>query len=265
MDRLPETFHNVVGELPEAGRLPSGQEFPFGTLRPVRDGFIERKGVKSWYGVYGESGPWIAFAPIFQIAHTQMLKATVPYLAEHFRVFTMDLRGNGRSDRPRGQEHYAFNEYYDDFVAALDAANVERCAVIGISATAMTALRFAAEHPERSSHVIVAGGYAHARIDDPQIAERVRVESERMRADWPKYLEWFFSLLFPESHSTKPFEDGVRYGWASSGELVDWGRNGWLKTDVSELAKRVKCPALVIHGEADQRVPIERGRAIQAT
>ena len=77
MDRFPETFHRVVGELPEAGRLPSRQEFPFGTLRPVRDGFIERKGVKSWYAVYGETGAWIAFAPIFQISHTQMLKATV--------------------------------------------------------------------------------------------------------------------------------------------------------------------------------------------
>jgi len=263
MDRVPQIFHKVVGELPEAGRLPSGQDFPFGTLRPVRDGFIERKGVKSWYAVYGESGPWIAFTPIFQIAHSQMLKATVPYLAEHFRVFTMDLRGNGRSDRPRGQEHYAFDEYYGDFLAALDAGGVGRCAVIGISASAMTALRFAAEHPERVSHVIVAGGYAQARIDDPQIAERVRAESERMRADWPKYLEWFFSLLFPEPHSTKPFEDGVRYGWASSGELVDWGRNGWLKSDVTELAKRVKCPTLVIHGDADKRVPIERGRAIQ--
>ena len=260
--KLPESFGKVVGELPEGGRLPDGQEFPFGTLRPVRDGFIERKGVKSWYAVYGEKGPWIAFAPIFQIAHSQMLKGVVPYLAEHFRVFTMDLRGNGRSDRPRGQAAYAFDEYYADFVAALDAAGVDQAAVIGISATAMTTLRFAAEHPERATHVIIAGGYAEVRIDDPRIAERVRAESERMRADWPSYLSWFCSIVFTEPHSTKPFEDGVRYGWAASGELVDWGRAGWLKTDVTELARRVKCPTLVIHGDGDKRVPIEKGRAI---
>ena len=79
--RLPESFGRVVGELPAGGRLPDGQEFPFSTLRPVRDGFVERNDVKSWYAVYGERGPWIAFAPIFQIAHSQMLKGVAPYLA----------------------------------------------------------------------------------------------------------------------------------------------------------------------------------------
>ena len=262
MDRFPESFEKVVGRLPLGGSLPEGQEFPFGTIRPVRDGHIERNGVKSWWAVYGEQGPWIAFAPIFQITHSQSLKSTVPYLAEHFRVFTMDLRGNGRSDRPRGQEHYRFDEYYADFVAALDAAGVDQAALIGISATSMTVLRFAAEHPQRASHVIVVGGYADARIDDPKIAERVRAESDTMRADFPKYLEWFFSIVFPEAHSTKPFEDSVRYGWAASGELVDWGRNGWLESDVTEHAKKVKCPTLVIHGDADKRVPIGKGQAI---
>ncbi len=261
--KLPESFGKVVGELPASGRLPDGQEFPFGTLRPVRDGFVERNDVKSSYAVYGEQGPWIAFAPIFQIAHSQMLKGVVPYLAEHFRVFTMDLRGNGRSDRPRGQAAYAFDEYYADFVAALDAAGVDKAAVIGISAAAMTTLRFAAEHPERATHVIIVGGYADARIDEPKIAERVRAESDRMRSDWPKYLEWFFSIVFTEPHSTKPFEDGVRYGWAASGELVDWGRNGWLESDVTALARRIQCPTLVIHGDGDKRVPIEKGRAIR--
>jgi pimeloyl-ACP methyl ester carboxylesterase/predicted glycosyltransferase len=260
---LPESFRKVVGALPEAGRLAGPEGYPFETVRPVRDGTVERDGVKSWYAVWGESGPWIAFAPIFQIAHTQMLKATVPYLSRHFRVVTMDGRGNGRSDRPQGQDAYSFDAYYQDFVAVLDAVGVDRLAVVGISATAMTALRFAAEHPDRVSHVIVAGGYAEARLDHPKMAERMRKESERMRNDWPGYLDWFFSVCFTEPHSTKPFEDGVRYGWSASGEVVDWARNGWIGNDVTELARRVRCPTLVIHGDADKRVPCASGEAIR--
>ena len=165
--KLPESFGRVVGALPEGGRLPPAYEGPFGTLQPAREGYVERNGVKSWYAVWGEKGPWIAFAPIFQITHSQMLKATVPYLAQHFRVVTMDGRGNGRSDRPRGQEAYTFEEYYQDFVAVLDAAGADRLAVVGISATTMTALRLAAEQPERVSHVIVAGGFAKGNLEHP--------------------------------------------------------------------------------------------------
>jgi pimeloyl-ACP methyl ester carboxylesterase/predicted glycosyltransferase len=261
--RTPESFQKVVGALPAPGRLSDIHHYPFETVRPVRDGYVDRGGVKSWYAVWGESGPWIAFAPIFQIAHMQLLKATVPYLSRHFRVVTMDGRGNGRSDRPHGQDAYAFDEYYRDFVAVLDAVGVDKLAVVGISATAMTALRLAAEHPERVSHVIVAGGYAEARLDQPKVAERMRIESERMRNDWPGFLDWFFSVCFTEPHSTKPFEDGVRYGWSTSGELVDWARNGWIGSDVSELARRVRCPTLVIHGDGDKRVPYASGEAVR--
>jgi pimeloyl-ACP methyl ester carboxylesterase/predicted glycosyltransferase len=260
--KLPDRFRTVVGGLPEGGRLPALDHYPFETVRPTREGYVERAGVKSWYAVWGEQGPWIAFAPVFQITNVQLLKATVPYLSQHFRVITMDGRGNGRSDRPAGQEAYTFEEYYQDFVAVLDAAGAERLAVVGISATAMTALRLAAEAPERVSHVIVAGGFAESRACDPAIAEILRKQRERMQRDWPGYLDWFFSTLFTEPHSTKPFEDGVRYGWASTGEVVAWCRDGWLNNDVRELARQIRCPTLVIHGDDDQRVPYAKGREI---
>src|SRR5262249_24101802 len=147
-----------------------------------------------------------------QIVHMQLLKATVPYLAQHFRVVTMDGRGNGRSDRPTDQEAYSFEHYYLDFVAVLDALGIDKLAVIGISAAAMTALRFAGVHPERITHAIVAGGYAASRLDDPGVAQAVRAQGQRMRDDWPAYLQEFFSTVFTEPHSTKPFEDGFTYG-----------------------------------------------------
>jgi len=181
-DDLPEAIRMLAGDLPPPGRLPEGTAHPFETIRPVREGFVERSGVKSWYAVWGDSGPWIAFAPIFQITHSAALKATVPYLSHHFRVVTMDARGNGRSDRPSDPSAYTFDEFYRDFVAVLDAVGADRVAAVGISATAMTVLRLAAEQPERVTHVIVVGGFADARIDDPKAAERARAEGKRARS-----------------------------------------------------------------------------------
>jgi pimeloyl-ACP methyl ester carboxylesterase/predicted glycosyltransferase len=257
------SLHKVVGDLQEPGTLEPNQPHPFQCVQPANEGFVERGGVKSYYAVWGQSGPWIAFAPIYQITHSRMLKMTVPYLSQHFRVVTMDGRGNGRSDRPEGQDAYSFDHYYNDFVAVLDAVGVDKTAVVGVSATTMTALRLAAEHPDRVTHVIVAGGYAHARMDDPEVIRRVHEHSERMRADWAAYLQDFFAACFPEPHSTKPFEDAFKFGWATNGTVVNWARYGWVGSDVTELARRITCPTLVIHGTDDRRVPFSGGEAIR--
>jgi pimeloyl-ACP methyl ester carboxylesterase len=162
--QLPERLLLQAGQV-EPGALP--EPYPFETIAPVREGHVTRDGVSTWYAQFGDNGPWIAFAPIYQIAHTHTLKGVVPYLAQHFRVVITDLRGNGKSDRPNHQSAYTFDEYFADFVAVLDRLEVQRAAVIGVSATAMTALRLAAEQPGRVSHLVIAGGFAERRMDDP--------------------------------------------------------------------------------------------------
>lgn len=259
---LPRRFHAVAGPLPAAGVLASEDRAPFETLAPTREGFVEREGVRLWYAVWGSEGPWLAFAPPFQIVHAAMLKACVPYLSQHFRVVTMDGRGNGRSDRPRGPEHYGFDHYVADFCAVLDAAGADRVALVGISAAAMTVLRVAAEQPQRVSHVVTAGGFAESLATDPAVAALAQAEVDRMHTDWPGYVDAFMANIFNEPHSTKPYEDGVRYAWATDAEVLAWAYKGWRGHDVREQARRVACPTLVIHGDADRRVPYPKGQAI---
>jgi pimeloyl-ACP methyl ester carboxylesterase/predicted glycosyltransferase len=248
----------LAGPLPAPGTLP--QPYPCETVTPRREGFVERGGVKSWYAQYGDEGPWLAFAPIFQIANSHILRGVLPWLSQHYRVVVMDLRGNGRSDRPDTQEQYSFDHYYADFVAVLDRLEVERAAVVGISATAMTAIRLAHAQPQRVSHLLLVGGWVARRIDAPAAAEAVQQTLQAMRADWPVYLEEFFNICFTEPHSTKPWEDAVRAGWAAEGAHVAMGLAGWLGNDVSALAREVRCPTLVIHGDGDKRVPHSQGQ-----
>ena len=262
--KLPGRFHTIAGPLPAPGALDAAVPHPFGSLVPAHEGFVERDGVKLWHAVWGTSGPWLAFAPPFQIVHSALLKGVVPYLAQHFRVVTMDGRGNGRSDRPRGQAAYGFDLYVDDFVAVLDAVGADRVALVGISAAAMTVLRVAAEQPQRVSHVVTAGGFAHSLAETPELAALSAAEVQGMTTDWARYADRFMALIFNEPHSTKPYEDGVQYAWASDGETIAWAYQGWRGQDVRDHARRVACPTLVLHGDRDGRVPYARGEEIHA-
>ena len=262
--RVPERFDRIAGPLPEPGAVPGADASPYDTVQPVREGFIDRAGVKIWYAVWGDSGPWIAFAPPLQIVHSQMLKSTVPYLSRHYRVITTDGRGNGRSDRPMGQAAYSFDHFFADFLAVLDAARADRVALVGISAGALTVLRLAAEQPQRVTHVVTAGGFADSLPSDEKLAQRLKMEDELLRNDWPAYVDWFMSTIFNEPHSTKPYEDGVHYGWATNADWLNWCRKAWVGNDVRDRARGVRCPTLVIHGDEDRRVPYAKGQAIHA-
>ena len=258
---IPRRLALTVGELPVAGRLPS--PYPYETVEPCQQGFVERSGVRTWYGQYGDAGPWLTFAPIYQIANSHLLRGVVPWLSQHFRVVVMDLRGNGRSDRPTTQADYSFDHFYADFVAVLDQLKIDCTSVIGISATMMTAIRLAQEQPQRVSHLISAGGWVNMRMEDSASHEKREKALVKMRSEWPAFLDGFFSHAINEPHSTKQLEDGVLHnGWVSDGETVAMGLTGWLGTDVRELAKGVRCPTLVIHGDNDKIAPFSQGETI---
>jgi len=257
---LPESIRLAVGALPPAGTLPA--PYPFETEAPVRQGYVETGGVRVWYGVFGTSGPWLAFAPLNQIATSTAFKATVPYLSTLFRLVVMDLPGTGNSDRPASPDCYTLDLYLAHFCAVLDHLGIGRTVVVATSANTLLALRFAAEHRDRISRLIVAGGFASSVPTDAVAGDVAARSLEQMRTDWPGHLDAFWSSVFTEPHSTKPFEDGVNFSCASSGDVVAMTRAGWLNNDVRHLAARVTCPTLVIHGEDDRRVPFSKGREI---
>ena len=117
--QISQKVDRIVGPLPPNGRIPANEPYPFETVTPSRDGFVDRGGMKIYFAQFGTAGPTIVFAPIYSIVHMGMLKGTVPYLAQHFRVVAIDMRGNGRSDRPTDPAAYTFDQCYADLILSL--------------------------------------------------------------------------------------------------------------------------------------------------
>ena len=68
-------------------------------------------------------------------------------------------------------------------LAVLDAAGVERAAVLGLSQSGPAALVLAARHPERVSHVVLVGTYASGPRAFPHAAVRESMLA-LVRAHW---------------------------------------------------------------------------------
>jgi pimeloyl-ACP methyl ester carboxylesterase len=77
------------------------------------------------------------------------------------RHLLFDHRGHGESDQPEGVEAHRLEEYVADVVAVLDAAGVDRAAMVGYSDGARVMYALAARHPERVAAIIGIGGVAH--------------------------------------------------------------------------------------------------------
>jgi pimeloyl-ACP methyl ester carboxylesterase len=75
--------------------------------------------------------------------------------AEGHHVYTLDLLGHGRSDRPSDPTHYSMTAFGQQVIALLDHLGVERAVVGGTSLGANTTLEVAARAPERLRGMLI--------------------------------------------------------------------------------------------------------------
>lgn len=137
---------------------PAPSREPIRARYPDDEGYIERDGVRVFWESYGEGRP-LLLMPSWSIVPSRLWKAQIPYLARRFKVVAFDGRGNGRSDRPPGAAAYVPHEFTLDALAVMDAAGVERAAVMGKSRGAQWTLELASDHPDRvTAAVFIAPG-----------------------------------------------------------------------------------------------------------
>jgi pimeloyl-ACP methyl ester carboxylesterase/predicted glycosyltransferase len=244
---------------------------------PDEEGYVERDGVRVFYEVYGEGEPTVLLLPTWSIIHSRHWKMQIPYLARHCRVVTFDGRGNGRSDRPQDPAAYDEREFAADALAVMDATGTEKAIIVSFSLGAQRALLLAAEHPERVEAAVFIGpsypGGGEALPDRAVYSWEDELETDEGWAkynkhvwlrDYRNFLEFFFSRFFIEPHSTKPFEDCVGWGLETTGETLVTAQVGAKlePEQARQLAGRVRCPVLVVHGADDAIISVSRGLAL---
>lgn len=189
-------------------------------------------------------------------------------LAARFRYIRYDARGCGLSDRDlSGSDLTNLDVWVDDLAAVVEASDVERFALLGISQGAAPAMAYAVRHPERISHLILYGAYLRGmRRRDEATRQRAEMFLTLMRDGWggsnPAFRSVFTTTFMPDASSEQMrwFND-LQVKTADSANAMQL-EAAFYDHDFTELADAVTVPTVVFHSRGDLATPYEEGRAL---
>lgn len=190
-------------------------------------------------------------------------------LSEEHRLVRYDERGCGLSDWD--VDEFSLDAWVRDLETVVDAADLERFALLGISQGGAVATSFAARHPERVSHLVLYGAYARGRLvragDESEI-RRAELLLELMNSGWgqdnPAFRQVFTSLFMPEATLAQMEWFNELQRITTSPENAVRFEEAFFRIDVSDVARDVSSPTLVLHGRDDAMVPFDEGQRLAA-
>ena len=195
-------------------------------------------------------------------------KHWIHFFSEHFRFVRYDERGCGMSERRTSD--LSIDRWVGDLGAVIDAAQPEGPVILlGISQGAATCVRYAVQHPERVSKLILYGGYSRGwqhRHEDVRRTYRAMVDL--VRAGWgqenPTFRQLFTSRFIPGGtmEQLQWFKDLCRK--TTTGEIAARIMESRSVIDVRGDLARVRTPTLVLHAGGDEVQPVDEGRLLAA-
>ncbi|MCY1393468.1 3-oxoadipate enol-lactonase 2 [compost metagenome] len=210
--------------------------------------YFEHDGCALHYEEYGQGDPLVLVHGLG--SSCQDWEYQIPVLARHYRVIVTDVRGHGRSDKPR--ERYSIQGFSADLVALCEHLNLAPVHLVGLSMGGMIGFQTAVDHPGLLRSLCIVNSAPQVKLKKPddylQWAKRWALARLLSPATVGKALG---AKLFP-----KPEQAGLRRTMAER-----WARNdkrayaasfdaivGW---GVQERLARINCPTLIISADRD--------------
>ncbi|WP_159888524.1 alpha/beta fold hydrolase [Paenibacillus puerhi] len=188
----------------------------------------------------------------------------VPLLDAHYRVIVPDLRGHGESGSP--DEAYTIEGMADDIAALIDELGTEKAIVLGHSLGGYVTLALA----ERHSDKLRAFGLVHSMAfpdDEKGKAGRLQAKQTIREQGLSVFIEGLIPKLFAPAHlesMPEAVKQAKEIGLGTSPEgamhTLDAMRE---RPDRNAVLQSMELPLLLVAGENDQIIPVERTFVVQ--
>ena len=234
----------------------------------VRDFAQTKDGYKLRYEIRGAGEP-VALIMGFSGSGRGWGEAFLKLMEARFRIFVIDNRGTGESDKPDAE--FTLRDLAADVAAVLDHAHTPRAHIFGISMGGMIAQEFALAYPERTRGLVLGCtncGASHSVPADPAaIANLIPapgmdpIEQAR-RAFSVACGKAFLNSEVGQATLTQAIAEMGNYPVTPMHTFM---RQGQAIGGFDSFARlgQIKSPTLIIHGDDDSIVPYPNADVLQ--
>jgi pimeloyl-ACP methyl ester carboxylesterase/DNA-binding CsgD family transcriptional regulator len=189
------------------------------------------------------------------------------FLSSDRQLIRFDPRGCGLSDWDVAD--LSHEAQVADLEAIVDASDLDRFPLLGISQGGAACIEYAVRHPERVTQLVLYGCYSEGWAQRGAEARRHgEALVELIRQGWgqenPAFRLLFASLFIPDAtnEQVRWFSDLMRT--TTEPEIAARIIEAFGRINVRPLLPQVKVPTLVMHARGDARIPFEQGRLLAA-
>jgi pimeloyl-ACP methyl ester carboxylesterase/DNA-binding CsgD family transcriptional regulator len=231
-----------------------------------------RDGVRIAYAVSGE-GPVLVRAPHW-LTHLEydwnfpVRRQWIEELSKTYTFVRFDPRGCGLSERKL--LNASLDEWVCDLEAVVDAAGLQRFALLGPSQGGAVAIRYAARHAQRVSHLVLFGAFGRGKLMRGNAAEtedalaQLKLVELGWGSDDPAYRQVFASQMMPGASPQEMASLTEMMRVSASAEHALRLIRMFYSIDVMDTAASLRCATLAVHSRGDRRVPHDEGRLLAA-
>jgi pimeloyl-ACP methyl ester carboxylesterase len=229
-----------------------------------RSGTVRANGQELYYEVHGEGQPLVLVMGIGYDSSLWTL-AQVPALSQKFKVVIFDNRDAGRSSQANGA--YAISDMADDTAGLMDALDIKKAHVCGLSMGGMIAMELSLRHPDRVDRMILTGAPAapaRAAFHPVMTWNWVKANDKTGAMFACQQFTWLFSTAFLRNReavqqtvamlSSNPNPVGP--------DAYNRQAQALLGFDVLDRLGAVKARTLCIVGEQDLLTPVHECREV---
>jgi 3-oxoadipate enol-lactonase len=211
---------------------------------------VSVNGIELYYELSG-----LEDAPVLALSNGVMMStASWAYqkaaLEPHLRVLLYDCRGMWQSDHP--DEPYSMQQHADDLAGLLEALDIEKAHIGGISYGAEVSMTFAFRYPEKTQSLIVIDGVSEIH---PLLKAQTMpwlMAAEQHDPEW--LLKTSYPLNFAEEwiRENQAFIDSSvdRYAELDMDALARLMK-AFYALDFTDRLQEIQAPTLVVAGEQD--------------